>query len=147
VYRKLAIALAINAVIMFAITYVNLDSLNHFHANINRAYMALLMVALMAVVMLLVMRSMFESTRLNVLLHGVFLGVAVLVFLLIRFQAPVGDEQFIRSMVPHHSSAVLMCEESAITDPELSALCDEIVETQLEEIAQMEDILERLSRQ
>jgi amino acid transporter len=147
VYRKLAIALAINAVIMFAITYVNLDSLNHFHANINRAYMALLMVALMAVVMLLVMRSMFESTRLNVLLHGVSLGVAVLVFLLIRFQAPVGDEQFIRSMVPHHSSAVLMCEESAITDPELSALCDEIVETQLEEIAQMEDILERLSRQ
>jgi uncharacterized protein (DUF305 family) len=47
-------------------------------------------------------------------------------------------------MTPHHSSAILMCEQSDITDPELAALCDEIVEAQKEEIAEMERILERL---
>ena len=46
-------------------------------------------------------------------------------------------------MIPHHSRAVLMCQESAITDPEVEDLCATIIETQLEEIAQMQEILRR----
>ena len=49
-------------------------------------------------------------------------------------QTPIGNG---------HSSAILMGEESAITDPEIVRLCDEIVKAQREEIAQMEGILER----
>ncbi len=48
-----------------------------------------------------------------------------------------------RSMIPHHSSAILMCEQSAITDPEIVSLCEEIIRTQEEEIAEMEEILRR----
>lgn len=56
---------------------------------------------------------------------------------------PVGNEQFLRSMIPHHSSAILMCDEARITDPEITRLCEQIVRTQREEIAQMRAIMTR----
>jgi hypothetical protein len=143
-YKKLAIAISINTVIMFFLTYVMIASLSHFHVNINRIYMALIMAAPMVLVMLLVMRAMYKNQRLNAILLATFALLTVLLFLLIRTQTPVGNEQFLRSMIPHHSSAILMCEQATITDPEIIDLCGEIVETQREEIAQMEAILERL---
>lgn len=142
-YRKLALAIGINTVLMYLITYVNLAQLSHFENNINRVYMALLMAAPMVIVMLLVMRAMFPNVKMNLGLH---VGAAVAILLLvtlIRTQTPVGNGQFLRSMIPHHSSAILMCEQSAITDPEIIELCGEIVQAQKEEIAQMKDILSR----
>jgi uncharacterized protein (DUF305 family) len=67
----------------------------------------------------------------------------VLLFLLIRTQTAVGNEQFLHSMIPHYSSAILMCEQSSITDQEIADLCDQIVESQREEILQMQQILRR----
>lgn len=143
-YKKLALAVSLNTVIMFLLTYVNLSSIQHLYPNINRIYMALIMAAPMVLIMLLVMRSMFKNQRLNGILLATFSILFLLLFFLIRTQSPVGNDQFLRSMIPHHSSAILMCEESAITDPEIVELCDQIVQSQEEEIAQMEAILERL---
>jgi len=143
-YRKLAISISINTMIMFFLTYVMIASANHFVVNLNRIYMALIMAAPMVIVMLLVMRSMFMNKQLNTILFVTFGLLTVLLFFLIRTQTPVGNEQFLRSMIPHHSGAILMCEQSTITDPEIIELCEEIVQTQKEEIAQMEAILERL---
>lgn len=143
-YRKLAIAITINTIIMFFLTYVMISSINHFQVNINRIYMALIMAAPMVIVMLLVMRSMFMNKRINAILLITFSLLTVLLFILIRTQTPVGDEQFLRSMIPHHSGAIVMCEQSTITDPEIMELCDQIVQTQKEEISQMESILQRL---
>lgn len=53
----------------------------------------------------------------------------------------MGNAQFLRSMIPHYSSAILMCQEASITDADILALCEEIVRAQREEIAQMESIL------
>jgi uncharacterized protein (DUF305 family) len=90
------------------------------------------------------MRSMFPSRLANVALIvgavAVFLGA----FFAIRTQALIGDEEFLRSMIPHHSGAILMCEQARITDAEIAALCDGIVRSQGEEIEQMRAILERL---
>lgn len=143
-YRKLAIAITINTIIMFFLTYVMISSADHFVVNINRIYMALIMAAPMVIVMLLVMRSMFMNKRLNAILLATFGLITILLFILIRTQTPVGDVQFLRSMIPHHSGAILMCEQSTITDPEIIELCDEIVQAQQEEISQMETILQRL---
>ena len=143
-YRKLAIAITINTIIMFFLTYVMISSADHFVVNINRIYMALIMAAPMVIVMLLVMRSMFMNKRLNAILLATFGLMTILLFILIRTQTPVGDVQFLRSMIPHHSGAILMCEQSTITDPEIIELCDEIVQAQQEEISQMETILQRL---
>ncbi|MBW3568210.1 MAG: DUF305 domain-containing protein [Proteobacteria bacterium] len=142
-YRKLAIALSINFVAMYFITYAMIDTVDHFHFNINRAWMAMMMVAPMAIVMLVVMRSMFEKRRLNLVLHVAFAALFIACFLFARKQVPIDDSQFLRSMIPHHSSAILMCQEAAITDPEIVKLCEKIIESQKQEIAQMEQILER----
>jgi RsiW-degrading membrane proteinase PrsW (M82 family) len=142
-YQKFALIISINAVIMFFITYVMIDSIDHFYFNINRVYMALLMVAPMVVLMLFVMRSMYKNKKVNLILYAAFIGLFILIFSLTRTQTPVGNEQFLRSMIPHHSSAILMCQESSITDPEIMSLCDEIVQTQREEITEMEEILRR----
>jgi CDP-diglyceride synthetase len=142
-YQKLALVISINTVLMFFITYVMIDSIDHFYFNINRIYMALLMAAPMVVLMLLVMRSMYDNKKLNLLLYAAFIGLFILIFSLTRTQTPVGNEQFLRSMIPHHSSAILMCEQSNLTDTEIITLCDEIVQTQIEEIIEMEEILSR----
>jgi uncharacterized protein (DUF305 family) len=143
-YQKLGLALLINTVIMFILTFVMIDRMEHFVVNLNRIYMALIMAAPMGLVMMLVMGSMFKNKRLNAVLYLTFAGLTVLFFLLIRTQTPVGDVQFLRSMIPHHSGAILMCERSTITDQEIIELCGEIVQTQEEEIAQMEAILQRM---
>jgi uncharacterized protein (DUF305 family) len=142
-YQKLTLVISINTVLMFLITYVMIDSIDHFYFNINRVYMALLMAAPMVVLMLLVMRSMYQNKKLNILLYAGFIGLFILIFSLTRTQTPVGNEQFLRSMIPHHSGAILMCEEANLTDQEIITLCDEIVQSQIEEIIEMEEILSR----
>lgn len=142
-YKRFAVTLAINAVLMFLITYAMIAEIDHFYVNINRVYMALMMVAPMAVLMLIVMRSMYQNQRLNYLLIGAFTGLFLLSFALARTQTPVGNNQFLRSMIPHHSSAILMCQQANITDPEIVSLCQQIVKSQEEEIAQMKAILDR----
>lgn len=140
-YKKLFIAITINAFVMYLTTYVMIDSFDHLFLNINRAYMSLMMVAPMVVVMLVVMRSMYEKRKLNYILMASFAALFVACFALARTQTPVGDAQFLRSMIPHHSSAIVMCEESSLTNPEIIKLCERIVKTQKEEIAQMKELL------
>ena len=84
------------------------------------------------------------NARLNLLLYGAFAAIFVAAFAFMRSQAFVGDEQFLRSMIPHHSGAILMCEQSSITDPEIVALCGQIMQSQKQEIAQMKRILAQL---
>lgn len=146
-YRSLAIVISINAVLMFFITYAMIDTFDHFYANINRAYMALMMTAPMIVVMLIVMRSMYQNRKLNVLIHVGAILLFIISFSLARSQTPIGNVQFLRSMIPHHSSAVLMCGQASITDTEIMELCDQIVQAQIEEIMQMKNILQRLNEQ
>ena len=140
-YRKLGIAIGINTVAMFILTYALIDSFDHFYPNLNRAYMAVMMSAPMVIVMLAVMGEMYPDRRLNLGLKLTAGAVFVLVFTLARTQTPIGDDQFLRSMIPHHSSAIVMCEESSFSDPEIEALCAEIVATQEREIVEMKRLL------
>jgi uncharacterized protein (DUF305 family) len=142
-YVKLGVSLAVSLVLMFVLTMSMIDTIDHFHLNLSNAWMALIMVAPMGIVMLVVMWGMFKDQQLNYLLLGGFTVLFLAALWLGRSSALVGDEQFLRSMIPHHSRAILVCQESDITDPEIIELCDAIIETQREEIRQMEEILER----
>lgn len=142
-YKELSIELAIDFIIMYLVMYTMIATLEHFYINVNNVYMTLMMVAPMAVVMLVGMRSMFPSNRLNLAVGAGAAVVFILSFVAMRTQAAVGDAQFLRSMIPHHSGAILMCEQSAITDAEIKALCAQIVKSQQQEIAQMRAILDR----
>lgn len=142
-YTKLGIALAISYVVMFLLTMSMIRELDHFYVNASNAYMAAVMVLPMGVIMIAVMWSMFGNKALNIALLVAFLALFAGVWALGRQEAGVGNEQFLKSMIPHHSRAILVCQESDITDPEIVELCRTIVETQQEEIAQMKDILDR----
>ena len=143
-YASLALQTIVSGIIMYLVMFVMIDSLGSFYNNLNMFYMTLMMVAPMVLLMVLAMRHMFPSRAANAaLLAGsviVFLGC----FALIRTQTTIGDRQFLRSMIPHHSGAVLMCTQAPIKDPEVIALCGRIIKSQREEIAQMKAILSRM---
>ncbi|OHT18837.1 DUF305 domain-containing protein [Edaphosphingomonas haloaromaticamans] len=142
-YRSLALQIVISGVIMYLVMFVMIDRLSSFYNNLNMLYMTLMMVAPMVVLMIVAMRDMFPSKRLNALL---LVGSAVAFFgsfALIRTQTTIGDSAFLRSMIPHHSGAILMCEQASLSDPELVALCGQIIKSQRDEIAQMEAMLAR----
>lgn len=63
-----------------------------------------------------------------------------------RQQTAVSDKQFLRSMIPHHGSAILMCQEASIQDSEIKELCRNIVSNQQSEIDQMKAKLRALQR-
>lgn len=143
-YRSMALQTMISGVIMYMVMFVMIDNMASFYNNLNMLYMTLMMVAPMVVLMVLAMRQMFPSKMLNTV---VILGAAVVfvgAFALIRTQTTIGDQGFLRSMIPHHSGAILMCREASLTDREIKRLCEEIIPTQQREIEQMKKILARL---
>lgn len=142
-YASLALQTLVGGIIMYLVMFVMIDSLGSFYNNLNMLYMTLMMVAPMVVLMILAMGHMFPSRPVNAaLLIGsvaVFLGG----FALIRTQATIGDRAFLRSMIPHHSGAILMCKKVSLTDPQIVKLCGEIKESQRREIDEMKAILAR----
>ena len=97
----------------------------------------------MAILMIMMMGAMYRNKKLNIAIGLGFVAVFVASFGAMREQAAVGDEQFLRSMIPHHSGAILMCREAVLRDPEVRGLCEQIVQSQRVEIAQMKQILAR----
>lgn len=142
-YSSLALQTVISGAIMYLVMFVMIDRLSSFYNNLNMVYMTLMMVAPMVVLMIVAMRDMFPSKAMNAAL---LIGCAVAFFgsfALIRTQTTIGDSDFLRSMIPHHSGAILMCEQAKLTDPEVKALCANIIRSQREEIASMEAMLAR----
>lgn len=143
-YRDLAIELILHFIVMYLVMYTMIATLDHFYFNLNNVYMTLMMVTPMAVLMLVLMRSMYQNKRANLIIGLVAVVVFGGSFYAMRSQAAIGDKELIRGMIPHHSGAMLMCGKAKLTDPELVALCDDIVEAQEREISQMQAILDRL---
>lgn len=142
-YIRLGINLLASAIVMYLAMFAMIDGSGDFYNNIDMAYMALMMVAPMGVLMLLIMPHMYQSLRANLILYAGFTLLFLGAYAATRSQALVGDEQFLRAMIPHHSGAILMCREAAIADPEIVALCGRIRRSQREEIDQMQAILAR----
>ena len=142
-YRMLALNLLISGAIMYFVMFTMIDALSAFFHNLNMFYMALMMVAPMAVLMVLMMPAMYPSRRANLAIVAGFAALFALALLFMRQQTAIGDVQFLRSMIPHHSGAILMCREAELRDAEIRALCREISRSQQAEIEQMERILAR----
>jgi uncharacterized protein (DUF305 family) len=129
----------------FLIMYFLMFSMVHSRSNVlpslNQAYMAAIMTAPMLALEALLMGSMYKSKLgLKAILWGSIFAF-VLFFLFIRNQTLIKDKEFLLSMIPHHSGAILMCEQSDLTDPEIKQLCTQIIESQQEEIDIMQEKL------
>lgn len=145
-YAKLAWVAGMHLVIMYLLVFAPVNAVEDIRLfNMRNVYKALIMVSPMIILMVAFMRSMYADKRINAILYGASAAIFVLSFIFIRTQAFVDNEQFIKSMIPHHSSAITMCQEARITDGELARLCDEIIRGQQDEIDQMNRILARLN--
>ncbi len=142
-YKNYFIQLGLSAIAMFIAMYAMIASLEHFVVNLNMIYMTLLMVAPMAVIMLLFMRDMYKDKRMNVIVLAVSAIMFVGALLGIRTQTPIGDDELMRAMIPHHSGAILMCEQADLSDPQVQSLCRTIIDAQHREIAEMQALLAR----
>lgn len=144
-YLRLMLMMVLSLVAMFVFMYAMVDVLTNAVPNVNQFYMAALMAAPMLVLEIVLMGKMYPRKGLNALLVGLGLLLALGFWLAIRAQIGVGDRQFLKSMIPHHAGAILMCERASIESPKIKALCQEIVESQQKEIAQMRSLLTELN--
>ena len=133
-------------VAMYGLMYAMVDKSAHAYNNVNQLYMAAMMVGAMLTLELVFMHGMYPKPGLNRTLLAIGVVVTIAGWFLVRYQAGVGDQQFLRSMIPHHAGAILMCENANVTDNEVKALCARIVDGQRKEIAQMQSLLEAKSR-
>jgi uncharacterized protein (DUF305 family) len=143
-YARLVAMSLLSFVSMYGLMYAMVHTANDVYHSLNQFYMAGLMTAPMVVIELLLMRSMFQNTRLNVSIVAASVVAGIGFFVCIRQQTAIADAQFLRSMIPHHSGAILMCQEAAIQSPKILELCKGIVAGQQAEIDQMRRILGEL---
>jgi hypothetical protein len=143
-YRHLYLMAVLSFVAMFILMYAMVDQFSNVFVNLNQAYMAGLMASPMVIIELVVMRAMYPNRRLNAIILGASVFLLVLFWILIRQQTAIGNSQFLRSMIPHHAGAILMCEQLQADDAEIKQLCGAIIKSQNQEIAQMKAKLEQL---
>lgn len=142
-YGRLAAMAALSFLAMYGLMYAMVDKASNIHPSLNQAYMAGLMTAPMVVFELMLMGMMYPRKGLNRGLLGLSVVVGVLCFVGIRQQWLIGDREFLASMIPHHSGAILMCGKAPVRDPEIRRLCATIIEGQQREIEQMDSLLAR----
>ena len=128
---------------MYVLMYAMVNVAGNAVPNVNQAYMAGLMTAPMLIFELILMDSMYPNKTANRILVVVGLVALGMFWWAIRSQAVVRDNQFLRSMIPHHAGAILMCENAELRDPELLSLCENILKSQQSEIDFMQKKLGR----
>jgi len=136
-YRNLLVMAGLSFISMYFLMYAMVNAVSNVFNNLNEFYMAGLMTVPMILIELFVMRSMYRDKTRNALIIAISVIVGLAFFFLIRQQGAISDKQFLRSMIPHHAGAILMCENAAIENPEITDLCQRIISSQQEEIDQM----------
>lgn len=145
-WGRFAAMIATSTFIMFFLMYQLVYTADHATFSWNRMLASLIMGAVMAVVMLSFMWSMYEGTGIKV---GVVVGALLLGGVLLyvnRAQAVIGDTEFMKSMIPHHSIAINNARKADIRDPRVRKLADEIIAAQVREIREMKLLIEDISR-
>jgi uncharacterized protein (DUF305 family) len=144
-YKTFVWMLILSLIIMYGVMFLNVDQVDHIYLSMTRFYMTLMMVAAMALLMLAMMRMMYKNRKLNIIivLSSILVFISSLVG--VRTQTFVGDVQYMKGMIPHHSIAIMTSKNANIKDPEVRKLADGIIAAQEKEIAQMKAILKRMN--
>jgi hypothetical protein len=146
-YWRFAAMIATSTLVMFGLMYIHTYIWDHAYFSETRAWMALLMGAVMAIIMLGYMLNMYKSRSVNL---AIFIGATLTFALttwLVRSQVTVSGTDYMQAMIPHHSIAILTSERSGIEDPRVRKLADEIIEAQRKEIAEMKYLIRALERE
>jgi uncharacterized protein (DUF305 family) len=143
-YGRFAAMIVTSTVVMFALMYLNTYELDHVYFSQTRTYMALIMGAAMALIMLPFMSKMLPNRRANIGIVVAGVAVFALSLWLVRSQATVDDVSYMEAMIPHHSIAIMTSERANITDPRVRKLADGIISAQRREIGEMKYLIDDL---
>ncbi len=143
-YVRLIIMSVLSFLSMYILMYAMVAKFENVFPNFNQFYMARLMASPMVLIEVFLMSAMYPNKKWNALIIAVSVLALILFWLGIRQQAAISVKQFLKSMIPHHVGAILMCEKASIHDPEIKQLCREIISGQRREIDQMKAKLNEL---
>jgi len=143
-YVRLIVMTVLSFLAMYMLMYAMVDRFANVFPNLNQFYMAGLMASPMVLIEIFLMTAMYPNKKWNALILGVSAVALILFWFGIRQQAAISDKQFLKSMIPHHAGAILMCEKASIHDREIKDLCRQIISSQRREIDQMKAKLNEL---
>ena len=115
-YLKFALMILISTIIMYFLMFVNVNEFAHIYFSQTRVYMAILMGAVMAIIMMGFMWKMYDNKKLNAVIMGLSVLLVLGSFGLIQNQVGVDDTAWMRAMIPHHSTAIMTSENANLTD-------------------------------
>jgi hypothetical protein len=145
-YARFAAMIVTSTILMFGLMYLNTWALDHVFYSQTRTWMALLMGAVMAMIMLAFMWSMYDNKTANIAIMLGSAAVFVISLWLVRSQQTVTDISYMKAMIPHHSIAVMTSDRANIRDPRVRKLADDILEAQVREIGEMKSLIEDLQK-
>lgn len=140
-YRRFLAMIATSTVVMYGLMYLNTYQFSHVWFSQTRVWMALLMGAVMAVIMLGFMWGMYRKLQLNLLILGIAVASFAGSLWLVRSQSTVGDVSYMKAMIPHHSIAIMTSRRAHISDPRVRELANSIIDAQVREIDEMETLI------
>ena len=143
-YVKFTLMILTSTVVMFIMMYFNTYKWDHVYFSETRAYMALYMGAVMAIIMLAFMTNMYKKTKINLLVYGLSVVLFAVGLWGVRSQATVDQVDWMQAMIPHHSIAILTSERADIEDPRVRELAAGIIEAQKREIGEMQQLIDEL---
>ena len=137
---------AVSFVIMYGVMFLNVDETSQIFLSVNRTYMALLMTLPMQVMMILVMGKMYPSKKTNALIAASGVVAFILVLIGLRTQHFISDREYMKGMIPHHSSAIMTSKNASLHNPKVRELARQIIESQEREITEMRTLLKEIDK-
>lgn len=143
-YGRFLGMIATGTAVMLGLMYLNTFAWDHVFWSETRFWMAFVMGASMAIIMLSFMLPMYSSTKKNI---AIVVG-SILVFVgalwLVRSQQTIDDVDYMKAMIPHHSIAIMTSERAHIEDPRTRELAKSIITAQRREIAEMRYLIAQI---
>ncbi|MFH1186501.1 MAG: DUF305 domain-containing protein [Chloroflexota bacterium] len=143
-YLRLLAMAALSFVSMYILMYAMVNTMGNVYPNLNQFYMAGLMTGPMVLIELILTSAMYPSKKWNALIVAASVAALAVFLMFIWQQAAISDKQFLKSKIPHHAGAILMCDGASLRDPEIQELCTTIITGQQVEIDQMKAKLAEL---
>lgn len=140
-WGRFAAMIGTSTIVMFFMMYQLVYRADHAFFSFNRFLSSLIMGGVMTAIMLVFMWRMYKPrpAKIAVLAAGLIVAIALLV--INRGQMLIDDSRFMRAMIPHHSIAINNARKAEISDPRVRRLADQIIESQVKEIAEMKLLL------
>ena len=129
---------------IFLMTPIMVNSYNDINSNYGKVYMSIIMVSYM-----LLINTMINDYHYNRISGNIYLTIFILIGIMIyvyRNQIGVNDKEYLKSMIEHHSMAILTSKEiiKKSEDYNVLKIAKSIVQQQEDEINKMRDLVNKL---